>query len=216
MGEAPDLPAAHVRCVGGQGPLPSPGASLLPRAAHGWGGLLTLRPPVASGVGGWARGPLGGGQATVQHLLWSRIVQASAAWSTGGPGDTPAPGQEPEPGVSRGRPWPDPSFSRVSPDSGTTPAPAPRGCPTGAADCYSPPWTGLVGPAQDQEERMCSAGGWPTRSEETPAPEGGAGSSSPWVTGLCCWALLPSVLRDPQFPVQGEGYQDRGAGEDGL
>lgn len=55
---------------------------------------------------------------------------------------------------------------------------------------------------------MCSAGGRPTRSEETPALEGGAGSSSPWVTGLCCWAFLPSVPCDPQFPVQEEGYQD--------
>lgn len=128
LGEAPDLPTAHVRCVGGQGPLPSPGASLLPRVAHGWGGLVTLRPPVAPGVGGRARGLLGGGQATVQRLLWSRPIQASAAWSTGGPGDTPAPWTGPRTGsVTGADQGPVPFFSPVSSDSGTLPCPRPPG-----------------------------------------------------------------------------------------
>ena len=131
LGEAPDLPAAHIRCVGGQGPLPSLGASLLPRAARGWGGLVTLRPPVAPGVGGWARGLLGGGQATVQRLLWSRPVQASAAWSTGGPGDIPAPRTGARTGsVTGADPGLTPLFPRCPLTLGRPPAPCTPGLPS--------------------------------------------------------------------------------------
>lgn len=63
---------------------------------------------------------------------------------------------------------------------------------------------------------MCSGGG-PPRSEETPALEGGAGSSPPWVTGLCWWESLPSVSVTPSFPSRRRGVPGRGwAGEDGL
>lgn len=67
-------------------------------------------------------------------------------------------------------------------------------------------------PALGTRGTACAQGG-PPRSEETPALEGGAGSSAPWVTGLCWWGCLPSVSRTPVSHLGGGGTRMGGGQE---